>query len=237
MVSMLMYSSSIKELRLIREMTEDLAAHLSEEKWEMFSYSSLQEVLDFFEKQSLVDLACYDVTVQGSLDGLGKIRKEHKDMLLMLVADVTLSPMEYVRPDILASSLILRPFTQAALRDKLSDMIRDYLSRVEKGNGEEAFVVATREGKIRIPYNQICYMEARDKKIYIRLRDREIAFYGTIEELEEKLPAIFLRCHRGFLVNRMYVEKIMLSQNVIRLSHGMSVPLSRSYKPQFKELL
>lgn len=237
MISMLMYSSSVEELHLIREMTENLAAYLSEEKWEMFSYSSLPEVLGFFERQSLVDMACYDVTAKGSLDCLGRIRKGHKDMFLMLVADATLSPMEYVRPDILASSLILRPFTRAALRDKLADMIRDYLLRTEEDHGEEAFVVATREGKIRIPYGRICYMEARDKKIYVRLRDREIAFYGTLEELEEKLPDIFLRCHRGFLVNRTYVEKVMLSQNVIRLSHGMSVPLSRSYKPRFKELL
>ena len=237
MVSMLMYSSSTEELHLIRKMAEDLAAYLSEEKWEMFSYASLQEVLCFFEKQPLVSMTCYDVTAKGSLACLGKIRKEHKDMLLMLIADATLSPMEYVRPDILASSLILRPFTPAALKEKLSDMIRDYLSRVEENDGGEAFVVTTREGKMRIPYSRICYLEARDKKIYIRLRDREIAFYDTIEELEEKLPDIFLRCHRGFLVNKAFVEKVMLSQNEIRLSHGMSVPLSRSYKPRFKGML
>ena len=234
MVSMLTYSSKEKELHVIKELLDNLIAYLSEEKWETTYISSLQEVSHFFREQPLVNLSCYDVTQKGSIACLSDIRKSYKDMHLMLIADMTLSPMEYVKPDILASSLILRPFSKEALKDKLRDMIMEYVSGAEDGEAEDAFILETREGKTRIPYNQIYYMEARDKKIYLRLQNKELAFYDTIEELEEKLPDIFLRCHRSFLVNQTYIEKIMLSQSEILLSHNMSVPLSRSYKPRFK---
>lgn len=235
MVSMLTYTGNADEIPVIRELAKNLAAHLSEDKWELSYFSSLKELQCFVERQPLIDMACYDVTVKGSLSCLGQIRNKYRDMLLMLIADNTLSPMEYVRPDILASGLILRPFTREALLEKLRDMMREHLIKVENSDREAAFVLSGREGKTRIPYRQIYYFEARNKKLYLRLLDREMAFYGTMEELEEKLPDAFLRCHRSFLVNRSYIEKILLSQSEIVLSHGISVPLSRSYKPYFRE--
>lgn len=234
MVSMLVYSSDAKELCNIKVSVKDLAAYLSEEKWETSCFSSLKEIEEFLENRPLVNMACYDVTKKGSLDLLGQVRKHYNDMLLMIIADDSLSPMEYVRPDILASSLIIRPFSRELLNDKLKDMIWKHLSQVEENNPQEAFIVDTKEGKTRVPYSQIYFMEARDKKIYIRLQNKEMAFNGTLDELEETLPGIFIRCHRSFLINQMHIEKIFLSQSEIRLSHGISVPLSRSYKSQFK---
>jgi len=234
MVSMLLYSSDEKEIHNVHALVKNLAAYLSEEKWETACFSSLKEIETFLEQQSLLNMACYDVTSNGSLDVLGKVRSCYADMLLMLIADASLSPMDYVRPDILASSLILRPFTKEAMKDKLKDLITEYLSKVENNSPEEAFIVETREGKTRVPYSQIYYVEARDKKIYFRLQNKEIAFNSTLEELEEKMPAGFLRCHRSFMVNQMHIEQILLSQSEIRLSHGIAVPLSRSYKPTFK---
>ncbi len=235
MIAMLTYTSCKEEIPLIRRLTENLAAFESEEKWELHCFSLLREVRAFFEKQPLINMACYDVTKKDSLSLLSGIRKQYKEMLLMLIADDTLSPMEYVRPDILASGLILRPFSKEMMQEKLRDMVLQYTTQAENMEDEEVFVLSVKDGKTRIPYRQIYYMEARDKKIYLRLRDKELAFYDTIEELEKKLPAAFVRCHRSFLVNREYIVKIMLSRNEILLSHGISVPLSRSYKPRFKE--
>lgn len=234
MVSMLVYSSDMQEMQNIRLSTKDLAAYISQEKWDISCFSSLKEVGVFLQKQPLINLACYDVTENGSLDILEKVRKNYSDMLLMVIADQSLSPMEYVRPDILASSLILRPFSEQLLREKLRDIMWKHISRTEDKSSQDAFVIEAKEGKTWIPYNQIYYMEARDKKIYIRLKNREIAFHGVMEELEKTLPDNFIRCHRSFLINKTYIEQIFLSKSEIHLSHGICIPLSRSYKPQFK---
>ena len=102
---------------------------------------------------------------------------------------------------------------------------------------EETLLIETREGKTYIPLSKIYYFEAREKKIYVRLKKQEFTFYDTIEHLEESLPEGFLRCHRSFIVSRSRVQKVMLSKNLIELEDGISLPLSRSYKPVFKELI
>lgn len=232
MVSLLAYSNMAEEVQILKKLTVDLAAHLSEDKWEINGFTSLEQLILFLKEQPLVNLACYDVTRKDSREYLSAVRKEYRDTLLMVMADSTLSPMEYVRPDILAASLILRPYTEEELRTKLKDLIGEYLSRLQ--DEEDAFLVETKEGKTRVPFHQIYYLEARDKKIYLRLKERELSFYDTIEELEEKLPEQFVRCHRSFIVNRNCIEKILLSQSEIVLAHGICVPLSRSYKPRFK---
>lgn len=236
MVSMLIFNRFAKELTMVEALVKDIAARLSEEKWELARFSSLETMQQYMETGPLMDLACYDVTVQDSIDYLAEVRQKYSDAMVMLIADTGMSPMDYVRPDILASALVLRPLDPELIRDKISDMVRAYLKKVGGEEQKDAFIIEVRDGKTRIPYDQIYYMEAREKKIYLRLQDREMSFYGTIEELEESLPEKFIRCHRSFLVNKDYVEKIMLSQNEILMSHGISVPLSRSYKPVFKAL-
>lgn len=236
MVSMLVYSNNTKELQSIKNVSSDLIAYLSEEKWENSLFSSLEEVKDFLENHPLINLTCFDVVQNGSMDVLKSIRAEYKDMLLLLIADTSLSPMEYVNPEIMATSLLIRPYTMEVMKDKLKEFFLKYLSDISENDPTDAFVVDTKEGKTRIPYNQILYMEAREKKIYVRIQNKEIAFYGTLEELEETLSGRLVRCHRSFLVNPLFIEQIYLSQNEIRLLCGVSVPLSRSYKPHFKRI-
>ena len=59
--------------------------------------------------------------------------------------------------------------------------------------------------------------------------------YETMEHLTERLPDYFVRCHRSFIVNRQRIRRVMLSKSLIELEQGIQLPLSRSYKPAFKE--
>ena len=101
---------------------------------------------------------------------------------------------------------------------------------------ERTFLIENREGKTYIPMSQIYYFEAREKRIYVRLKREEYTFYDTMEHLAEELPEEFIRCHRSFIVSRSRIQKVMLSKNRIILEHNMEVPLSRSYKAALKEL-
>lgn len=232
MISMMNYSGSGPELELIKEKVRDLAARLSEEKWEIHAFSLLQELDKYLTNRPIINLSCYDVTRKGSLDYLHKIREFYKKMHLMLIADLQMSPMEYIKPDILASELILRPYKEEDLHQKLYSLLSSYLAEEAE---EEVFVLDTKEEKIRIPYRQIYYLEACDKKIYVRLKKEGKGFYGTLDALEESLPECFVRCHRSFLVNWNYVEKALRSQNLLVLADGIQVPFSRSYKTKIME--
>ena len=167
MVSVLNYNSSKQESELIRNQIKDLAAYLSEDKWEVPTFQLLSDLETYLKEQPLLDLSCYDITKQENLEYLHVMRSVYHEMKLMLVADMRMSPMEYIKPDILASELILRPFKEEDLRKKLRSLIEVYL---DKESEQDVFVLDTKEDKKRIPYSQIYYFEAREKKLFARLK-------------------------------------------------------------------
>lgn len=234
MISMLIYDRVEKELRKLWEAARYQAAHLSDEYWNIMLAQTLKEAAGHEETTSLLNTACMDITGEGDFTCVEEMRRRYKEMFLMIIADTSISPMSYVRPGIMASSLLLRPFEEEEARRVMKEFIESYLERFETGAG--SFVVESKEGKLHIPYDKIYYFEAREKKLYIQTDREEYGFYGTIDKLGGELPQHFMRCHRSFIVNIRKIEKVVLSQNIIYLSEGRDVPLSRSYKAALKEL-
>ena len=223
----------IEELSLI---AKDVIAGISEDYWKIEKISSLRKLQEYLLEKPLIHLLIYDICDRKSLEFLADIRKIYTHTLIMLLADASVSPMEYIRPDLRVSSLLLRPWVKAQAYDVLHSFFSEYMTSFEaaKRDGIDAFVIETREGRISIPYEQIYFFEAREKKIYVCVGKEEYGFYSSIEKISDVLPGYFVRCHRGFIVNTKKIRKIMLSQNIICLSDDFDVPLSRSYKAALK---
>lgn len=234
MVSMAAYDEERAELDELKAVTKELAARLSEDTWRIEQMSSLKQLRAWLEETPLLDMLLYDVTRLGALDYLRQIRKSYRRAGLLILADRDTSPMTYLKPDIHADSLLLRPWSKEQVLEVLEEFIREYLE-TSRGMEEQFYVIDTKEGSTRIPYDRIYYFEAREKKVYVCAGKEEFGFYYTIDKLTEELPEQFIRCHRGFVVNSLKIRKIMLSQNIICLADGFEVPLSRSYKADLKE--
>lgn len=234
MVSMAAYDEEREELDELKAVTKELAARLSEDIWRIEQMSSLKQLRAWLEETPLLDMLLYDVTRLGALDYLRQIRKSYRRAGLLILADRDTSPMTYLKPDIHADSLLLRPWSKEQVLEVLEEFIREYLE-TSRGMEEQFYVIDTKEGSTRIPYDKIYYFEAREKKVYVCAGKEEFGFYHTIDKLTEELPEQFIRCHRGFVVNSLKIRKIMLSQNIICLADGFEVPLSRSYKADLKE--
>lgn len=234
MISMIIYDRIKKELDKLRESAGNHAAYLSDEYWNIMLAQTRREAAEHGEKTPLLDTACMDITGEGGLACVEEFRRKYREMSLLLIADTSISPMSYVRPGIMASSLLLRPCGDEEIDRVMGEFLAAYMERFETGQG--SFVAETKEGKLHIPFDKIYYFEAREKKLHIQTDRDEYGFYGTIDKLEEELPTHFMRCHRSFIVNIRKIEKVVLSQNIIYLAEGRDVPLSRSYKAALKEL-
>ncbi|MCI9533323.1 MAG: LytTR family transcriptional regulator [Lachnospiraceae bacterium] len=234
MVSMMVYDPRAEELELMKRLIRQAAAVLTEEKWQMEFFVAREQVASFLKDRPLLDLACYDVSYKGSIDDLERIRRDYQKLQLLIIADASMSPMEYIRPTILASSLLIRPISQEQAKEQLMELVEQFRDQTPYGQAE-SLVIETREGRTYVPLVQIYYFEAREKRIYVRLKKQELAFYETVEHLTERLPDYFVRCHRSFIVNRQRIRRVMLSKSLIELEQGIQLPLSRSYKPAFKE--
>ena len=216
MVSMMVYDPRAEELELMKRLIRQAAAVLTEEKWQMEFFVAREQGASFLKDRPLLDLACYDVSYKGSIDDLERIRRDYQKLQLLIIADASMSPMEYIRPTILASSLLIRPISQEQAKEQLMELVEQFRDQTPYGQAE-SLVIETREGRTYVPLVQIYYFEAREKRIYVRLKKQELAFYETVEHLTERLPDYFVRCHRSFIVNRQRIRRVMLSKSLIEL--------------------
>lgn len=235
MKTSLLYDKKADELEELHALMKELAAFLTDERWQMNQAVSLEQAEEFFRDTPLLDALLYDVSGAGAVDYLCRLREDYQAMQLMIIADAQMSPLNYIRPGILASSLLLRPWSPQQAKEILAEFIRSCVQETDKNGLGQSYRIESKNGIISIPYRQIYFFEARDKRVYVCTGSEEYGFRHTIEELAGELPAGFVRCHRSFVVNADKIRKVDLTQNMIGLERGFCVPFARRYKGIVKE--
>ena len=236
MITAVLYSHISRDIPNFRRLGAEAVSRLCEEDWEYFGCDKKDEILRYLRDDPLVHISCVDVAADEGVAVSERLRSANSEMFLVIIADAGVSPLVYIRPTIMASSLLLRPISDDAVRDALYEAVKDQLRRMGSPDDEKSFVLNTHDGRQLIPYSSIRYFESRNKKIYINVGSREYSFYDTMDNIEQRLDAGFLRCHRSFIVAKSRISKVMLSQSIVTLDDGSTIPLSRSYKPALKEL-
>lgn len=83
-----------------------------------------------------------------------------------------------------------------------------------------------------VPIEQITHIESYQKKTFFYTEDGQFSVSSTLKELEKRLPEIFLRIHRSYIVNTARISKIsrdFSSNLVVRVVDGTELPVSQSY--------
>lgn len=224
--------SKREDSELIVEEIRSEAAYYTDEQVIIVMLFSKTELENFLEKKELVDIICIDVSIMDGIVQAEQLRTYYPKAAIIILADASMSPVTYMKPTILAASLLLKPLSREMVHQVVETVFQKF---IEKSIDEEVFLIDTREYKQRIPLNNILYFEAREKKIYACTANQEFGFYDTMDHLENQMQTHFVRCHRSYLANVSYIEKVMLSKNCILLKEGIILPLSRSYKEQLKK--
>lgn len=205
----------------------DFAAAKSQKEWEKW-----------IQDGQMADIMICDVSFQDSVASLKTARKMHPQAVIVPVADLSIPAYRYVCPEIAPYSLIWKPPAAEQISEVMGQIIRIFEPHQTAEEGEkDYFLLESRQSVHRIPYDQIYYFEARDKKCYLRLKAEEYAFYDTLGHLAERLPANFIRCHKSFLVNADRVETFDRKDRQLVLGGGLMLPVSRSYYTGVKEVI
>ncbi|MDY3797261.1 MAG: LytTR family DNA-binding domain-containing protein [Agathobacter sp.] len=233
MISVLMSNNNLEEYKLITDISNKVSFGFKEEL-KITEWNVSEKFEDIIENMDTLDAAIIDVTAPEGIDAAKLLRRKFASIELVIVSDATISPIVYLNPEVRATSLLLKPFDEALMCETL----RNFFSLFDNGlKSEECYIIHTKNEMVRLPYCNIIYFEARDKKVFVRLNSIEYTTYDTIEYLSEILPEIFIRCHRSFIANRKFIDVVNYSKNIVLLFDNMSVPLSRSYKSSVKEAM
>lgn len=233
MIYAMIVDNNDQEEQLIGKTMKDSVALLSDDRIDLIMCRNSKELIRVFNEREIMNVACVDAEVEVGIKNAEDIRHRYPKAHIMLVAGEKQSPLMYIRPSIMASALVIRPINKAILTKKLNELIEALTSKDAKEDG--VFVIEEKEGVTNIPYAEICYFEARNKKIYVRLKSSEYGFYATLDELEADLPDGFLRCHRGFIANMSKMKRYSTSENMLYLENDIMVPLSRSYRSSVRK--
>lgn len=234
MIFVLFLSPEKNEIEKIRADIRYLAAMHTDEEMEFHLFRTEKEFREGMKNVSFLHMAVVDVTLPGGPEAARELRRRYPEVQILVLSDISVSPVLYLTPDIRPSSLLLRPYDDDMRYKTLKDFF--FLSiKPLLTSTDQYFWIKTRDGTQRIPYEAILYFEAREKRVFVRTRTVEYGTGGTIEKTAENLPQNFIRCHRSFIINRDYIDRIRLSEGTVYMAGSIMVPISRSYKADLKE--
>ena len=237
MISMVILDRKKEAAYKLENCFRDISAHMSDERLALRKCEAGPEFLKYVAQTSLIHMAVLDFTAKDVPEAARGFRQAKPEAEMMVIADMSVDPMLYMNPGVLAASLILRPCEERLFRKKCEEFYGHCAGKFESKSGmEQMFSVENSDGKTMIPYSGIYYFEAREKKVFVRIRDREYGIYDTIDHLAKELPDCFVRCHRSYIINLKLVQRIKFSENLAYMKNDAAVPVSRSYKSALKEL-
>lgn len=178
-----------------------------------------------YEEDRTFDILFLDIEMQSknmdqkSMNGIdlaAKIRERDHAIQIVFVTGY----MDYIAEgyDVEALHYLLKPVT----RERIGGVLDRAVQRVK--DREKELWLQTSEGMVRIPVNEIRYLEVQ--RNYVTIYGGEnYTVKKTLAELERDLDESFFRTGRSFIVNLRFVQKITKSQVVLK--DGTQVPLSR----------
>lgn len=108
-------------------------------------------------------------------------------------------------------------------------------------SGRSAVTVKMNDGWVPIPFSEVIYLEARDRKTYVFSEKYSGTHKDTLNEFDYHLPKDdFVRCHRSYIVNVNHIQEIYPDSHstfILVMKNHSKIPVSQSYSSYFRKLL
>jgi DNA-binding LytR/AlgR family response regulator len=193
------------------------------------TFTQPNEALKYLQKTS-ADLIFCDMQMP-AMTGISLVKSlEQNTMVIFTTAFSEYAAVSY---ELNAIDYLLKPinqkrFTQAIT--KAQDYF-DYISKKDK-NADKSIFVRADFSLVRIPLDDILYIEGLADYLKIYIRDRKtIIVRMTMKDMMEKLPsADFIRVHRSYILPFRRIEAVRGTTIIIG---EMEFPIGRTYTSEF----
>lgn len=168
----------------------------------------------------------YDIYILSGRDGEAlALAKQLRGV--NLVASIIFTDQDYTR---LHDLLKFRP-TALVLEKDIAARLGDAMDtcRNEQLRNLHYFTVKNKDGLMRIDFNDITFVESRQRIAVMHTRKQTIEFYAKLSEVMEQLPGDeFVHCHQSYIVNMRKVSKLDKANRCFILGTGTPVEISKS---------
>ena len=216
----------------------------------------LKDIADIVDnKLAEGHVACDILAINDARVLLGELKENPIDVLFLDIDMPYYSGMDiasYISENNLSTILIFvtshdelvfktfayKPFgfiRKTHLDEEIDELVDRLTKEVEIRKQE---LVITRAGEIvKVPLCDISYIESEGNYLNIRTREELVRHRETMSNMENELKGKdFIRCHKGYLVNVNFIEKMKMSELIVKCGkEEVIVPVGRSYEKDVKK--
>lgn len=205
-------------------------------KTEVFS-ASPDALYKYKIKDNYTYLFLLDV-IYGSVNGIEiakRLRRQYKNIFIVFITNHTELMSMVINQNIMPSGFLAETAGENDIKMMLLGIF-DY-TRMSEKTESNTLTLSTGSAVYKIRYDEIIFIEALNKKIYIYTETQRISCYNSLYGLEEELGSGFIRCHKSFIVNKDKIKNVHMAEMYIEMTNGSKVSMSRTYKNIVKEMV
>ena len=119
------------------------------------------------------------------------------------------------------SGYLVKPVDNYLLRVNLEKVVEAVASQKD-----EVLTVAIHGRPVTILCRDIFYMESKGHTVKIHAAEQTVTVYERLDEVAQRLPDIFIRCHKSFVVNMWQIRRFLQAE--VLLKNEAVIPVSRN---------
>lgn len=124
-----------------------------------------------------------------------EIQKSYPNIQIAFVAEDGKAAQEIFSAN--PSYFLMKPIE----KDKIQDAMNRMVVNIHK-NSRQVLTFESKKGVYAFPMDEILYIESdRRELVFVMTGNRRESGYGKLDDLMQKLPPQFLRCHQSYIVN------------------------------------
>ena len=220
------------EENILKDIADIVRNNLSERQLEC----SIEEINDARVllgelKENPIDVLFLDIDMPyySGMDIASYINENNLSTILIFVTS---------HDELVFKTFAYKPFgfiRKTHLNEEINELMDRLTKEIEIRKQE---LVITKAGEIvKVPLGDISYIESEGNYLNIRTSEEIIRHRETMSNMENELKGKdFIRCHKGYLVNVNFIEKMKMSELIVKCGKEEAiVPVGRSYEKDVKK--
>lgn len=161
---------------------------------------------------------------------------DQEGIIVFVTTHSELAPISY-QYMVSALTFIEKDLSYDMRRKLMLDCLMHYVNKNKSLIEKDYFVVDNSYTTIKVPFNTVEYIVTdAPHRLQLVTTNQLIQFYGTLKEIEQ-MDERLIRCHKSVLINKMHVQQLDPKQQLVQLTSGKQVPVSRRLMKMMKTLL